>query len=82
MDFEPSEGKYLAYPHNREIIVIDCESWSQRMTFTHSSVSIFNFKKKKTFISKNNFSKVSPKNSFLELRINKIQLNFFFNSIF
>ncbi|XP_039757600.1 WD repeat and HMG-box DNA-binding protein 1 [Pararge aegeria] len=38
MDFEPSEGKYLAYPHNREIIVLDCESWSQRMAFTHSTI--------------------------------------------
>ncbi|KAL0901352.1 hypothetical protein ABMA27_006631 [Loxostege sticticalis] len=38
MDFEPSEGKYLAYPNNREIILLDCESWGQRMTFTHSSI--------------------------------------------
>lgn len=40
MDFEPSEGKYLAYPNNREIILLDCESWGQRMTFTHSLVCI------------------------------------------
>ncbi|XP_034835904.1 WD repeat and HMG-box DNA-binding protein 1 [Maniola hyperantus] len=38
MDFEPSEGKLLAYPHNREIVILDCESWSQRMTFTHSTI--------------------------------------------
>lgn len=39
MDFEPSEGKLLAYPQNREIVILDCESWSQQMTFTHSTVS-------------------------------------------
>lgn len=38
MDFEPIDGKYLAYPNNREIILLDCESWSQRMTFTHASI--------------------------------------------
>ncbi|XP_049691894.2 WD repeat and HMG-box DNA-binding protein 1 [Helicoverpa armigera] len=38
MDFEPTEGKYLAYPNNREIILLDCESWGQRMTFTHNSI--------------------------------------------
>lgn len=38
MDFEPSEGKYLAYPNNKDIILLDCESWSQRMVFTHNSV--------------------------------------------
>lgn len=41
MDFEPTEGKYLAYPNNREIILLDCESWGQRMTFTHSLVSLY-----------------------------------------
>lgn len=40
MDFEPIEGKYLAYPNNREIVILECENWAQRMTFTHSSVSI------------------------------------------
>ncbi|KAF9801546.1 hypothetical protein SFRURICE_015040 [Spodoptera frugiperda] len=40
MDFEPTEGKYLAYPNNREIILLDCETWSQRMTFTHNLASI------------------------------------------
>lgn len=39
MDFEPTEGKYLAYPNNREIIVLDCDSWSQRMQFTQNTVS-------------------------------------------
>ncbi|XP_059050858.1 WD repeat and HMG-box DNA-binding protein 1 [Achroia grisella] len=38
MDFEPLEGKYLAYPNNREIVLLDCESWSQRMTFTHGLI--------------------------------------------
>ncbi|XP_026758868.2 WD repeat and HMG-box DNA-binding protein 1 [Galleria mellonella] len=38
MDFEPAEGKYLAYPNNREIVLLDCESWNQRMTFTHSLI--------------------------------------------
>ncbi|XP_041975465.1 WD repeat and HMG-box DNA-binding protein 1 [Aricia agestis] len=38
MDFEPSEGRYLAYPNNREIILLDCESWGQRMSFTHSNI--------------------------------------------
>ncbi|KAJ0182402.1 hypothetical protein K1T71_001771 [Dendrolimus kikuchii] len=38
IDFEPTEGKYLAYPNNRDIILLDCESWSQRMVFTHSSI--------------------------------------------
>ncbi|KOB76608.1 Acidic nucleoplasmic DNA-binding protein 1 [Operophtera brumata] len=38
IDFEPSNGKYLAYPNNREIILLDCESWAQRMTFTHSLI--------------------------------------------
>ncbi|XP_068626537.1 WD repeat and HMG-box DNA-binding protein 1 isoform X2 [Battus philenor] len=38
ISFEPSEGKYLAYPNNREIILLDCESWGQRMSFTHSSI--------------------------------------------
>ncbi|XP_049875326.1 WD repeat and HMG-box DNA-binding protein 1 [Pectinophora gossypiella] len=38
MDFEPSEGKYLAYPSNKEIILLDSESWGQRMTFTHSLI--------------------------------------------
>lgn len=41
MDFKPSDGKYLAYPSNREIIILSSENWSQRMTFTHSTVSIF-----------------------------------------
>lgn len=39
MDFEPQEGKSLAYPNNREIIILDCESWNQRVAFTHSTVS-------------------------------------------
>lgn len=38
MDFEPSERKFLAYPNNREIILIDCESWGQRMNFTHNLI--------------------------------------------
>ncbi|KAJ8735714.1 hypothetical protein PYW07_007334 [Mythimna separata] len=38
MDFEPKEGKYLAFPNKREIILLDCESWGQRMTFTHSAI--------------------------------------------
>ncbi|CAH0592617.1 unnamed protein product [Chrysodeixis includens] len=38
MDFEPTEGKYLAYPNNREIILLDCESWGQRMAFTHNLI--------------------------------------------
>ncbi|XP_026497855.2 WD repeat and HMG-box DNA-binding protein 1 [Vanessa tameamea] len=38
MDFEPSEGKYLAYPSNREIIILSCENFNQRMTFTHSTI--------------------------------------------
>ncbi|KAL4716859.1 hypothetical protein ACJJTC_012670 [Scirpophaga incertulas] len=38
MDFEPSEGKYLAYPNNREIVLLDCISWVQRMTLTHTSI--------------------------------------------
>lgn len=38
MDFEPSEGKYLAYPSNREIILLDCQSWGQRMSFTHNTI--------------------------------------------
>ncbi|XP_013197193.2 WD repeat and HMG-box DNA-binding protein 1 [Amyelois transitella] len=38
MDFEPTEGKYLAYPSNREVILLDSESWGQRMSFTHSSI--------------------------------------------
>ncbi|CAH2102314.1 unnamed protein product [Euphydryas editha] len=38
MDFEPSDGKYLAYPNNREIIILSSENWSQRMTFTHSTI--------------------------------------------
>ncbi|XP_013135279.1 PREDICTED: WD repeat and HMG-box DNA-binding protein 1 [Papilio polytes] len=38
ISFEPSEGKYLAYPSNREIILLDCESWGQRLTFTHSLI--------------------------------------------
>lgn len=41
MDFEPAEGRYLAYPNNREIIVLDCESWGQRMAFTHASVCLY-----------------------------------------
>ncbi|XP_048489495.1 WD repeat and HMG-box DNA-binding protein 1 [Plutella xylostella] len=38
MDFEPKEGKYLAYPSNREVVILDTETWGQRMTFTHSSI--------------------------------------------
>lgn len=38
MDFEPSEGKYLAYPNNKEIILLDCVSWGHRMAFTHPSI--------------------------------------------
>ncbi|CAG9796474.1 unnamed protein product [Diatraea saccharalis] len=38
MDFEPSQGKHLAYPNNREIVLLDCETWGQRMTFTHNSI--------------------------------------------
>ncbi|CAG4978098.1 unnamed protein product [Parnassius apollo] len=38
ISFEPSEGKYLAYPNNREIILLDCESWGQRMSFTHNLI--------------------------------------------
>ncbi|OWR47950.1 acidic nucleoplasmic DNA-binding protein 1 [Danaus plexippus plexippus] len=38
MDFEPQEGKSLAYPNNREIIILDCESWNQRVAFTHSTI--------------------------------------------
>ncbi|CAH0727458.1 unnamed protein product, partial [Brenthis ino] len=38
MDFDPTDGKYLAHPNNREIIILDCENWAQRMTFTHSSI--------------------------------------------
>ncbi|KAI5644928.1 minichromosome loss protein, mcl1, middle region domain-containing protein [Phthorimaea operculella] len=38
MNFDPQEGKYLAYPNNREIILLDSETWGQRMTFTHSSI--------------------------------------------
>ncbi|KAJ2948141.1 hypothetical protein O0L34_g9942 [Tuta absoluta] len=38
MDFDPQEGKYLAYPNNREIILLDSETWGQRMAFTHSSI--------------------------------------------
>ncbi|KPJ08679.1 WD repeat and HMG-box DNA-binding protein 1 [Papilio machaon] len=38
ISFEPSEGKYLAYPNNREIILLDSESWGQRLTFTHSLI--------------------------------------------
>ncbi|XP_072941317.1 WD repeat and HMG-box DNA-binding protein 1 [Epargyreus clarus] len=38
MDFEPIEGKYLAYPNNRDVTLLDTESWGQRMTFTHSSI--------------------------------------------
>ncbi|CAK1540165.1 unnamed protein product [Leptosia nina] len=38
MDFEPSEGKYLAYPNNREIILLDSNSWGQRMTFSHNTI--------------------------------------------
>ncbi|XP_050666670.1 WD repeat and HMG-box DNA-binding protein 1 [Leptidea sinapis] len=38
MSFEPSEGKYLAYPSNKEIILLDCESWGQRMSFTHNLI--------------------------------------------
>lgn len=41
MSFEPSEGKYIAYPDNREIKLLDCESWGQRMSFTHSLVGIY-----------------------------------------
>ncbi|XP_063377493.1 WD repeat and HMG-box DNA-binding protein 1-like [Cydia fagiglandana] len=38
MDFEPSEGRYLAYPNNREVTLLEYETWGQRMTFTHSSI--------------------------------------------
>ncbi|KPJ04316.1 WD repeat and HMG-box DNA-binding protein 1 [Papilio xuthus] len=38
ISFEPTEGKYLAYPNNREIILLDSESWGQRLTFTHNSI--------------------------------------------
>ncbi|CAG9135627.1 unnamed protein product [Plutella xylostella] len=38
MDFEPKEGKYLAYPSNREVVILDTETWGQRMTFTHSLI--------------------------------------------
>ncbi|RVE48134.1 hypothetical protein evm_007194 [Chilo suppressalis] len=38
MDFEPSQGKHLAYPNNREIVLLDCETWGQRMIFTHNSI--------------------------------------------
>ncbi|XP_045493437.1 WD repeat and HMG-box DNA-binding protein 1 [Colias croceus] len=38
MDFEPTEGKHLAYPNNKEIILLDCDSWSQRMTFNHNLI--------------------------------------------
>ncbi|XP_053622607.1 WD repeat and HMG-box DNA-binding protein 1 [Plodia interpunctella] len=38
MDFEPTDGKYLAYPNNREIVLLDSTTWGQRMAFTHNSI--------------------------------------------
>ncbi|XP_073957413.1 chromosome transmission fidelity 4 [Choristoneura fumiferana] len=38
MDFAPQESRYLAYPNNREVILLEYETWGQRMTFTHSSI--------------------------------------------
>ncbi|CAH2050631.1 unnamed protein product, partial [Iphiclides podalirius] len=38
ISFEPSDGKYLAYPNNREVILLDSENWGQRMSFTHTLI--------------------------------------------
>ncbi|XP_022130304.2 WD repeat and HMG-box DNA-binding protein 1 [Pieris rapae] len=38
MSFEPSEGKYLAYPNNKEIVLLDCDDWGQRMAFSHNTI--------------------------------------------
>lgn len=39
MDFEPVQGKQLAYPDKNTIVFLNVESWSQATTLTCSNVN-------------------------------------------
>lgn len=48
--FEPKHGKFMAYNHNKSIIIVDTQNWAVKKTLTDEQVFItFIFKSHQFF---------------------------------